>query len=68
MAVDFPTHIGIEGFLETFGENFFRPLGSEDGARAKAEVAELLRPVLCDREGRWTADYIRLRFAARLGG
>jgi len=24
----------------------------------------LLKPVLCDSQGRWTADYIRLRFAA----
>jgi hypothetical protein len=23
-----------------------------------------LRPDLCDAEGKWTADYIRLRFAA----
>ncbi len=33
-----------------------------------AEAAELLRPALCDSKGRWTADYIRLRFAARLAG
>jgi hypothetical protein len=25
---------------------------------------ELLRPSLCDSDGRWTADHIRLRFAA----
>lgn len=25
---------------------------------------ERLRPELCDAEGRWTADYVRLRFAA----
>jgi len=25
----------------------------------------MLRPVLCDEQGRWTGDYIRLRFAAR---
>jgi trans-aconitate methyltransferase len=28
------------------------------------EVAAALRPTLCDAEGRWTADYVRLRFAA----
>jgi hypothetical protein len=28
------------------------------------EVTALLEPVLCDAQGRWTADYIRLRFAA----
>jgi len=31
-----------------------------------AEAAELLRPVLCDSQGRWTADYMRLRFVAHL--
>ena len=30
------------------------------------EVVEMLRPVLCDEQGRWTGDYIRLRFAAHL--
>lgn len=29
------------------------------------EIQESLRPTLCDAQGRWTADYIRLRFAAR---
>ena len=28
------------------------------------EVREVLRPQLCDRNGKWTADYTRLRFAA----
>jgi hypothetical protein len=28
------------------------------------EVTALLKPVLCDTNGNWTADYIRLRFAA----
>jgi SAM-dependent methyltransferase len=31
-----------------------------------AEAAELLRPALCDTQGRWTADYMRLRFSAHL--
>ena len=29
-----------------------------------AEVRDELRPHLCDGEGVWTADYVRLRFAA----
>jgi len=28
------------------------------------EVRAELRPHLCDAEGQWTADYVRLRFAA----
>jgi hypothetical protein len=31
-----------------------------------AAVTEALRPRLCDAEGRWSADYVRLRFVARL--
>jgi len=33
-----------------------------------AEVIELLRPALCDADGVWTADHIRLRFAAERVG
>ena len=29
-----------------------------------AEVRDALAPVLCDAAGRWTADYVRLRFTA----
>jgi hypothetical protein len=29
-----------------------------------ADVRERLRPALCDAEGRWTADYVRLRVLA----
>jgi hypothetical protein len=28
------------------------------------EVQGMLRPQLCDAAGKWTADYVRLRFAA----
>ena len=39
---------------------------SEEAAAARAEAVELLRPSLCDASGNWTADYVRLRFRARL--
>ena len=61
-----PLPAGIEGFLDVFAQNFFREFKSEERIRAKSEVADLLRPVLCDEAGRWTADYMRLRFAAHL--
>jgi trans-aconitate methyltransferase len=61
-----PLPAGMEGFLDTFAENFFRPLSPEDRIAAKGEVLDLLEPVLCDSQGRWTADYTRLRFAAHL--
>ena len=56
----------IEGWLETFGEAFLSHLGDEQRAEAVVEVREALRGELQDEEGRWHADYVRLRFAARL--
>jgi hypothetical protein len=35
-----------------------------DRDAVKGEVADLLRPSLCDEQGRWTVDYVRLRFVA----
>jgi len=32
----------------------------------KAEIAQKLHPTLCDEDGKWTLDYVRLRFEARL--
>jgi hypothetical protein len=29
-----------------------------------SEIRDLLKWSLCDGQGRWTADYVRLRFAA----
>ena len=56
----------IEGWLETFGGAFLSHLQQEQRAEAVAEVRETLRDELQDEEGRWHADYVRLRFAARL--
>ena len=61
-----PLASGVKGFLDTFTENFFRPLSPEDREVAIAEVIGLLKPVLCDSAGNWSADYTRLRFAAHL--
>ncbi|MCB1715464.1 MAG: methyltransferase domain-containing protein [Candidatus Competibacteraceae bacterium] len=59
-----PLPTDMAGWLDTFTESFFRPLSEQDRAAAQAEALALLRPVLCDSQGRWTADYMRLRFAA----
>ena len=41
------------------------PALTEDRREAALrDTVELLRPSLCDAEGRWTADYMRLRFVA----
>jgi SAM-dependent methyltransferase len=49
-------------WLETFGEAFLS--AAPDREALLDEVRAELRPHLCDAEGRWTADYVRLRFAA----
>jgi len=54
----------ITGWLETFAESFTAALPADERPAFLAEVREALRPRLCDAEGRWTADYTRLRFAA----
>ena len=54
----------VTGWLETFAESFTGVLPESERAAFLAEVQEALRPALCDDEGRWTADYVRLRFAA----
>jgi len=56
----------VTGWLETFAESFTTALPLTDRAAFINEVKEVLRPQLCDGSGQWTADYVRLRFAASL--
>lgn len=55
----------MRGWLETFGGPFLNVLPEARRAGALTETVDLLRPALCDRQGRWTVNYIRLRFLAR---
>jgi trans-aconitate methyltransferase len=55
----------ISGWLETFAENFISKLATADRPAFIDEVREVLRPQLCDQDGKWIADYTRLRFAAQ---
>ena len=54
----------ITGWLETFAESFTAVLPGAARAAFIEEVREAVRPSLCDAAGNWTADYVRLRFAA----
>jgi len=56
----------IEQWLDTFAQSFFGALAEPDRLSARAEVADLLRPVLMDETRTWVADYVRLRFRATL--
>jgi trans-aconitate methyltransferase len=55
---------GMQGWLSTFANFYVTELDSERKKAVFDEVTEILRPILCDSKGRWTADYIRLRFKA----
>jgi SAM-dependent methyltransferase len=55
----------VTGWLETFAESFTASLPPAERPAYIAEVQEALRPHLCDAEGKWTADYVRLRFSAK---
>jgi SAM-dependent methyltransferase len=55
----------VTAWLETFAESFTNSLPPADRPAYLAEVQESLRPHLCDAQGHWTADYVRLRFSAK---
>ncbi len=54
----------MAAWLETFAESFTARVPEAERGSYLEEVSEALRPALCDAEGRWSADYVRLRFAA----
>jgi SAM-dependent methyltransferase len=60
-----PLPTGMAGWLETFRGTVLNTIPPDERETAKAEIIELLRPSLCDERGQWTADYVRLRFAAQ---
>ncbi len=62
-----PTRLttGIRGWFETFAQPFVHDLDCSARDEIVEDAAALLAPSLQDGSGRWTADYVRLRFAAR---
>lgn len=63
-----PTHVpaGMAAWLGVFAAPFLAPLPPEQRVSMCDEVVALLREALCDQAGNWTADYVRLRYAAVL--
>ncbi len=59
-----PLPTDLSGWLDTFAEGLFRAVPAAQQAEIRAEVIDALGVWLCDEEGQWTADYVRLRFAA----
>jgi trans-aconitate methyltransferase len=58
----------VTAWLETFAESFTTVLPATKRPAFLDEVREALRPHLCDADGNWTADYVRLRFRAKKRG
>jgi trans-aconitate methyltransferase len=57
---------GMEDWLHTFAFPILNELDHSERDEVVNESAALLAPALRDAQGRWQADYVRLRFAARL--
>jgi trans-aconitate methyltransferase len=60
-----PLPSGMADWLQTFRSSVLQQLAEAERPAAIEQIVSLLKPVLCDREGNWTADYVRLRFVAR---
>jgi trans-aconitate methyltransferase len=59
-----PLPNGMDSWLNTFRNGVLDHLNPADRATALAATVTLLKPALCDADGNWTADYVRLRFHA----
>jgi len=62
-----PTPLGkdMAAWFRTFRSGVLGTLPAELRDAVVNETVALLAPALCDREGNWTGDYVRLRFIAR---
>jgi len=60
-----PLSTGMAAWLETFRRSVLELLPAEERPAAIEQIVTLLKPVLCDQQGNWIADYVRLRFLAR---
>ncbi len=60
-----PLPSGMAAWLETFRSSVLELLPASERPDAVEQIVSLLKPVLRDRQGHWTADYVRLRFLAR---
>lgn len=58
-----PLKTGLAEWLKLFRKPFFEQFGNDQDS-VLAEIVDLLRPALCDSQGNWTADYVRLRVEA----
>ncbi len=61
-----PIASGMSAWLQTFRGGFIDAAGVPPDKRQQVieDTRAMLRPILADASGNWTADYVRLRFAA----
>jgi len=57
---------GIKGWLNTFANPFLVGIDKSEHNDIINQIEDLLRPSLMDKNGNWTADYVRIRFSASL--
>jgi trans-aconitate methyltransferase len=60
-----PLESGMALWLATFRRSVLELLPEAERAGAVEQIVALLKPVLSDQQGHWSADYVRLRFLAR---
>ncbi|WP_047488884.1 trans-aconitate 2-methyltransferase [Terriglobus sp. TAA 43] len=58
---------GMDEWLNTFRNGILSKLSEADRQSAIDQAVTLLRPALCDADGVWWGDYVRLRFHAVRG-
>ena len=54
----------MSDWVHTFGERFLLAVPAAEQEAFLDEVSDTLRPTLFEPQGRWVADYVRLRFSA----
>ena len=64
--IDRPTPLpgALGDWLGTFAQSFLAPFEDAERSRIRAEVESDLAPLLRDKDGVWSVDYVRLRFSA----
>lgn len=64
--IDRPTPLptGISGWIESFAQAFLGGVREQEREEFTREIETAVRPYLCDKQGVWHADYVRLRFLA----
>jgi trans-aconitate methyltransferase len=60
-----PVAAGLDAWLDTLAAPALALAPETLRPKVRARATALARPALCDGEGQWTADYVRLRFVAR---